>query len=160
LSLKPNPDCTSPYGPPRTSLGWHVLQVRGIDSQGKVNLPASYVTWETTEPFETTPPETSIVNYADGEGRSTKETYSESMTISFSGSDNTGLKGFECRLDRSSFTPCQGEARYTNLRGGVHNFEVRSVDTAGNTDPSPAKFTWEILSETDPCTAKPWLPQC
>jgi hypothetical protein len=46
-------DCTSPYSRPRTNEGWHILQVRGIDSQGKVNLPASYVTWKTLPPFET-----------------------------------------------------------------------------------------------------------
>ena len=34
-----------------------------------------------------------------------------------------------------------------NLASGVqHNFQVRAIDTSGNEDPTPASFTWIILT--------------
>jgi hypothetical protein len=34
------------------------------------------------------------------------------------------------------------------LAGQQHTFEVRAVDTQGNVDPTPASFTWTILTPT------------
>ncbi|WP_228282514.1 hypothetical protein [Rubrobacter tropicus] len=53
---------------------------------------------------------------------------------------------FECRLDSAAtFTRCYGGREYySRLAEGTHTFEVRATDAAGNTDPTPAKWTWKV----------------
>ena len=54
---------------------------------------------------------------------------------------------FECRLDPSAggtWAPCSSPKAYTGLAQGPHRFEVRAIDAAGNTDPSPAVRTFNV----------------
>ena len=51
----------------------------------------------------------------------------------------------------SAFSTCAttnpGTVSYDNLVAGQqHTFEVRAVDTLGNKDPTPATFTWSIIT--------------
>src|SRR5205085_8773554 len=51
---------------------------------------------------------------------------------------------FECRIDGGSFGPCTTPDTSAALGAGSHTFDVRATDPAGNTDASPASFTWTI----------------
>ena len=69
---------------------------------------------------------------------------------------------FECRVDAAAFAPCawtgvpglltgtRGSVSYTGLSVGTHTFQVRATDTEGNTDATPAAWTWRV---TDPPVA-------
>ena len=73
-------------------------------------------------------------------------TSSTTATFTFSGSDpgGSGVASFECKLDSGSFAPCSSPRELSGLGDGSHTFEVRAVDQAGNTDASPAAFTWTV----------------
>ncbi|MFC7359488.1 right-handed parallel beta-helix repeat-containing protein, partial [Nocardioides astragali] len=87
------------------------------------------------------PPETTITDHpAD-------PTNSTSATIAFTGTDDLspGLAlRFECSVDQAVFASCASPLRRQGLAQGVHHVEVRATDLAGNTDASPASFTWRI----------------
>src|SRR5206468_1846314 len=51
---------------------------------------------------------------------------------------------FQCALDGGGFAPCASPQTYSALAGGNHTFQVRATDPAGNTDPTPASFTWTV----------------
>ena len=46
---------------------------------------------------------------------------------------------FQCRLDSGGFATCSSPYR-KRLALGMHRFEVRAIDAAGNADPTPARF--------------------
>ena len=85
--------------------------------------------------IDTTPPDTTIdirpaalTNHADA-------------SFSFSSEANAG---FECALDAGTFQHCTSPQGYSGLADGSHTFQVRATDAAGNTDATPASFTWTI----------------
>src|SRR5207237_677201 len=49
-----------------------------------------------------------------------------------------------CALEGGVFAPCASPQSYSGLASGTHTFQVRATDAAGNTDPTPASFTWTI----------------
>jgi hypothetical protein len=74
-------------------------------------------------------------------------TVSSSIQFTFSGTDNNNIAGFECSIDNLPFSTCNSPVILNNLASGVqHNFQVRAIDTSGNKDPTPASFTWTILT--------------
>jgi len=117
--------------------GSHSFQVRATDAAGNTDpTPASYAwTVDTTTP-DTTPPDTTIT--AAPPARSSSSTASFSFTATEAGSS------FACRLDSGAFTPCVSPRSYSALGFGSHSFQVRATDAAGNTDPTPASYTWTV----------------
>jgi Ca2+-binding RTX toxin-like protein len=127
--------CSSPQTYSSLADGSHTFQVRAIDGAGNVDpTPASF-TWT----IDTTPPNTTIdINPSNPSN-------SSSASFSFSGTDSgTGVASFECKLDGGSFGSCTSPQNYSSLADGSHTFQVRAIDGAGNTDPTPASFTWTI----------------
>jgi outer membrane protein assembly factor BamB len=59
------------------------------------------------------------------------------------GSTEPGSR-FQCKLDRRQWTACRTPHSYRGLRKGGHVFSVRAIDAAGNVDPSPARWSWQI----------------
>jgi hypothetical protein len=88
------------------------------------------------------PPETTI---GSGPAPTT-----ESRDASFSFSASEPGTTFECSLDGAAFAGCASPRNYTGLAFGEHEFRVRATDPGGNTDPTPASYTWTIVPP--PCT--------
>src|SRR5262249_17613180 len=67
-----------------------------------------------------------------------------STTATFAFHSTESGSSFQCRLDGESFSPCSSPKGYSGLSDGSHTFQVRATDEAGNTDQTPAVFTWTV----------------
>lgn len=89
---------------------------------------------------DVTPPDTTITGTPPN-----PQTFSSEFA--FTGSDDVTPADqltFECSLDSAAFTACGSPYEVMDLLPGFHTFAVRAVDTAGNVDPTPASYTWEV----------------
>ncbi len=123
--------CTSPQAYASLSAGSHTFQVRATDTAGNTDASPASFTWT----VDTTPPETTIDTHP------ANPSTSATASFTFSASETAT---FRCQLDAGGFSACTSPKNYTGLADGSHTFQVRATDTAGNTDPSPASFTWTI----------------
>jgi hypothetical protein len=129
----PYTSCTSPKTYSGLADGNHTFDVRATDSAGNVDpTPATYA-WT----VDTTAPVTSI-------GPTVPPANTSSSSATFDVASNEGGSSFECRLDGGLYGPCTTPASYTGLADGVHTFDVRATDPAGNLDTSPASYSWTI----------------
>lgn len=103
-------------------------------------------------PPDTTPPDTSITSGPSGT--------TESTSASFGFTSTETPSTFECKLDAGAFASCTTPKAYSGLAVGVHTFEVKAKDAAGNEDATPAARTWEIVAPPPPPpgTAPSWDP--
>ncbi len=124
---------TASEGPPPTS---------GFSSdRAVVEVPANAVDTDgAVEPNDPVEPETTI---ADEEFGLDDRPFSASFPFEGAGG-TSGIDRFECRIDGGEFEACTSPKRYDGLAEGGHLFEVRAVDGAGNTDPTPAARFWII----------------
>ncbi|MEW6775200.1 MAG: hypothetical protein AB1405_02830 [Bdellovibrionota bacterium] len=128
--------CTSPFATASLLDGSHTFQVRAVDAAGNEDAsPASY-TWE----VDTASPDTSI------DSQPSDPTSDSTGDFTFSSPDGTAT--FECKVDSGSFAACTTPFATASLLDGSHTFQVRAKDPAGNTDTTPASYTWTI--DTDP----------
>ncbi|QJR15056.1 hypothetical protein [Usitatibacter palustris] len=123
--------------------GEHVFQVRivirdayGVDSPDPT--PATR-TWT----VDTVAPETTIATGPSG-------TVGED-TASFTFSSSESGATFECSLDAAAFAACTSPKAYSTVAQGMHMFEVRARDAAGNVDATPALRSWSV-DTTNPNT--------
>jgi len=60
---------------------------------------------------------------------------------------------FECKVDAGPFASCSSPFTTSALGDGLHAFQVRATDPAGNTDPSPASksFAVSIAAPVETC---------
>ena len=127
-------DCSSPQSFLSLPDGTHVFEVRSIDLAGNIDpTPASF-TWT----IDTTPPDTFITNQPPSLTNAT------GAIFEFSCTDASLPCTFECQLDGAGWNSCSSGITYSSLSDGIHNFEVRASDAAGNIDPTPASFNWAI----------------
>ncbi|BCW97387.1 MAG: hypothetical protein KatS3mg024_0214 [Armatimonadota bacterium] len=94
-----------------------------------------------------TPPDTLITGGPTNSGLSRIA----DATFTFSGTDNLATSSellFQWRLDNGEWSEASADtsAHVTNIPDGVHTFQVRAVDGAGNADPTPASVTWRVLA--------------
>ena len=123
--------CTSPKSYTELTEGSHSFSVKAIDSAGNTDsTPASY-TWT----IDTTAVEISITS------QPLNPTNSISADFSFT---STETATFECQIDNSGYTACTSPKSYTGLTGGSHKFDIKATDLAGNTNSTPASYTWTI----------------
>lgn len=125
--------------------GTYYWELRARDNSGN----ASAFTPLSSFTVDATPPETQLVAAEDIQGDPIPPASSTPMTdirFEFAGTDNLAVAGFQCALDLAVFSSCTSGTLYTALPLGQHTFRVRAVDTAGNADPTPAVFTWTIVS--------------
>ena len=128
-----------------TSLGEgsHTFEVRSTDQAGNLETTPDSFTWF----VDLTAPETTIDDSPAAESNDTTPSFE------FSGTDNHSADAdltFECSVDGAAFASCTSPADYT-LAEGAHTFAVRATDEAGNTDATPAQFSW-IIDLTEPNT--------
>jgi Tol biopolymer transport system component len=111
--------------------GAHLFRVRARDAAGNVDTsPASR-----SFTVDTTAPDTAINSGPVGTITDTTATFTFSSTASGA--------TFQCQLDGLGFVACSSPRSYSNLLEGSHTFQVRSIDAAGNVDPTPA--TWSFM---------------
>jgi hypothetical protein len=84
---------------------------------------------------DTTAPDTSL---------DSSPTNPSSPDVSFAFSSTEAGSTFECSLDGAAFSACTSPQAYSGLTSGSHTFDVRAIDPAGNTDLTPASFTWTV----------------
>ena len=111
--------------------GSYVLRPRVTDAAGNITTGATR-----TFTYDTAAPNTSI------SASQPATTNNPAPTFAFSSSESGS--SFACRLDGGAFQPCLSPTTYAPLADGVHTFEVRATDRAGNTDATPAVATWRI----------------
>ena len=52
---------------------------------------------------------------------------------------------YQCKLDSGAYVACNsGSITYSGLAHGSHTFQVFAIDSLGNTDLTPAIFTWTV----------------
>ncbi len=132
IDSEPFADCTTPKTFSGLSDGPHTAEFRAEDAVGNQDpTPASR-----TFTVDTTPPDTQIDSGPTG----TTSNVSPSFVFSSSEAGST----FECELGDDGFSPCSSPKSYPDLSDGSHTFEVRTIDLAGLTDPSPASRTFTV----------------
>jgi len=94
-------------------------------------------------PPDTTPPETTIT------ASPPPTTADTTASFSFTASEPAT---FRCSVDGAPPQPCTSPLTLTGLAIGIHTFSVAATDAAGNTDPTPASFAWEITAPETPET--------
>lgn len=128
-------DNTAPYGVTWNSAtsadGAVTITARAVDTSNNAAVSAGV-----NATLDNTPPDTTIIS-----GPSTL-TNATSATFSFTATEANST--FACSLDGSTFNSCVSPVAYTGLTSGSHTFQVRSTDSAGNTDGTPASQTWTV----------------
>jgi len=100
---------------------------------------------------DTTPPETTITSGPTG------TVSAQDATVAFSSSEATST--FQCRLDGAAWASCTSPKLFPVLPEGLHRFEVRATDQAGNLDPTPAVRDWTVaLPQPPPSDTQPGFP--
>jgi hypothetical protein len=113
--------------------GSRTFQVRAVSAAGTDSTPASF-SWT----IDRTPPDTTIESQPPDPSNGSSPTFTYSSTEPGS--------TFACKLDAEpSFTSCPASGKtYPDLGDGSHTFSVAATDAAGNEDPSPATYTWQV----------------
>jgi hypothetical protein len=148
--------CLSPKAYTDLADGSYTFLVRATDPAGNIDQsPATRsFTVDTTDPGDTTAPETTINSGPSG------QTSNNGPSFAFSSSE--GGSSFECRLDgpgaaAGTFDPCTSSEAYTDLADGTYTFQVRAIDQVGNTDQTPAtrSFTVDTTAPETTTTKEP-----
>ena len=129
-------DCESPVAHSGLADGSHTFSARATDAAGNIDPTPDSRTWT----VDTTPPDTLAGTGPGG----TEASSSASFTFS---SDDWTVTDFECKLDADGWQGCDSPEQATELVDGGHTFQVRAKDTAGNTDPTPASWSWTVDTE-------------
>jgi hypothetical protein len=126
--------CSSPKSYPGLSAGSHEFRVRALGPSGTSTGTSSAASYAWT--IDLSPPPAPTLG--PGPPASTKAT---SATISFSDSE-PGVS-FSCKLDTAAFASCSSPKSYSGLGDGLHTFQVKARDAAGN-DSSVASRSWTV----------------
>jgi hypothetical protein len=103
--------------------------------QGAFEAPAPQI------PPDTTPPDTRIQMPKQGKKKLLAGRHGYFLRVAFASTEPGS--DFECRLDAGRFVPCSSPFQ-KRLAAGLHRFDVRAVDAAGNVDPTPARESLRI----------------
>jgi uncharacterized repeat protein (TIGR01451 family) len=112
--------------------GTHTVRATATDGAGNTSVNSNTNTFT----VDTVAPDTTIVT-----GPSTL-TNSRNATFDFTASE--AVSRYECSLDGAAFATCTDPVTFSNIADGAHTLQVRAVDVAGNTDTSPATWSWTV----------------
>ena len=140
LDSAPFAACTSPHMLTELELGSHTFRARATDMADNIDRTAASYTWTVTD---TVAPETTITS---GPAMETLD-----MEATFEFESNEAGVTFWCSLDGATSTACTSPVTET-VAIGSHTFEVTALDAAGNTDASPASYTWTVTDTVAPET--------
>ena len=125
--------CSSPYSPPSDLPdGEHSFSVRQ-----SLSGQQSAVRTSTFKLDRTAPAAPALLEYPQA------KTTLTSAALQFAGEPSAV---FECRFDSSDWQLCVSPFSRSGLALGVHRFEVRQTDAAGNTGPA-ASVEWEVVRD-------------
>ncbi|HEV3474544.1 MAG TPA: FecR domain-containing protein [Actinomycetota bacterium] len=120
--------CESPQRYRDLTDGTHVVLIRAVDPSGNPG-PVARRRWR----VDTAAPDTVISGPTLISGGT-------QALFAFESSERGST--FRCALDGGPFLACASPAEYAGLGPGLHTFQVRARDRAGNVDPTPATFSW------------------
>lgn len=132
--------CASPHGYSGLAAGNHTFRVRAVDPTGNVDQSEATFSWQ----IDLTPPSVSSVT---GIPATSAWPVVGNVTISFAASEAGST--FECKLDAEAFAACTNPRTYTGLSDGVHTFQVRAIDPAGNIGTPSAPAYWISFVDSD-----------
>jgi hypothetical protein len=131
--------CPSPSRYDGLADGGYAFSVRAIDGAGNADPTPATASFS----VDTTTPET-VISAGPAQTRPVEPTVQFTFSASEPGSR------LECRLEGpggvEDWTPCGSPTTYSDLGAGGHRFLVRATDAAGNTDPSPATWTFTVAA--------------
>ena len=113
----------------------YTLSSRATDSDGYVESTAT-----ATFTIDDTAPETKLTKRPKKKVRTQKR----KKRVRFVFRSEEGAV-FECKYDRKPWRPCEPPFA-KKAPEGRHRFRVRATDMAGNTDPTPAKWRFKVLT--------------
>src|SRR5262245_24378631 len=125
--------CTSPITYHDLTEQQHAFAVRAVSADAG-NGPAAEYHWEVKAP----PPAAVETSIAAGPPE-----HSASPDATFSFASTASDASFHCSLDGASAEPCTSPVTYSGLSSGQHSFKV-AASSGGNTDESPAEYSWTI----------------
>jgi hypothetical protein len=134
--------CSNPAGYSGLGDGAHAFAVRATDAAGNTGPAASYG-WL----VDTVAPDTSITT------KPAAVSSSASATFGFTSSEPGS--SFACSLDGGAFASCSSPRSYAAVGDGAHTFRVGAVDLAGNSDSTPASYSWQVTTLTPPDRTPP-----
>jgi hypothetical protein len=131
--------------------GSYTFKVLPTDTAGNPGTEDTY-TWTVDNSLaDTTDPETTILSKPPDP--------SVSSIASFTYASNEEGSTFECALDGAGFASCPASGVvYNTLANGPHSFQVRATDGSGNTDETPAGYSWQVAVSAT-IAPPPLLPQ-
>jgi len=112
------------------SEGSHTIEIEHTDLAGRTGSSsrAFYV--------DTTAPETTIDTMPNA--------VTSSTDADFTFSSDESPVTYDCNLDSGGWNACTDTESFSGLSEGSHNLLVRATDAAGNTDATPASWTWVV----------------
>ncbi len=111
--------------------GAHTITIRATDYQNQQSS-VSYA-WSVgtgtppPPPADTTGPSTPAVSHDAGSASATGN-----VSVTFSASDTSGIRQYQCQLDGGVWESCQSPKAYGPLAEGRHTIRVKATDNAGN----------------------------
>ena len=119
--------------------GTYYWQARAMDNQGVLSGFSASRSFT----VDTTPPVVPTIDSGPGAASTS------GPDVSFAFSDTEGSATFEVNLDGIGWNPGTSPKAYTNLTDGSHTFQVRAIDTLGNTS-APRTRTWTVDAVAPP----------
>jgi arylsulfatase A-like enzyme len=132
--------CSSPRIYNNLADGTHIFDVRAVRVPAQIDPTPASTTWT----IDATAPDTQLTPSSGFSIHRTVATFNITTTASQSSNVAEAPARLECKLDGASYSPCRPTRTVSGLTKGAHTLSVRSTDLAGNTDPSPATFSWNI----------------
>ena len=132
LDGAPTSSCTTPHSYAGLTSGSHNFSVQATDAFGNVDLTPAVYAWT----IDTVAPNTTFTG--------TPPALTNGTSVRFDFVSTEAGSTFGCSLDGAAFSTCTSPTILHGLAAGSHTFQVQSTDQAGNTDPTPASFTFTI----------------